>query len=75
MGPLDNPEQADNLIELFKEIIDLGTIEPLDGGKAADGMRRFKITTTSTDNDLLDLFTFHVSREHLKLAVPTSVWE
>ena len=71
VGPLDNPEQADNLSELFKEIIDLGTIEPLDGGKAADGMRRFKITTTSSDNDLLDLFTFHVSREHLKL-VPVS---
>jgi two-component system chemotaxis sensor kinase CheA len=71
VGPLDNPEQADNLIELFKEIIDLGTIEPLDGGKAAEGMRRFKITTTTSDNDLLDLCTFHVSREQLKL-VPVS---
>src|SRR5881396_1867618 len=25
VGPLDNPEQADNLVELFQEIVDLGT--------------------------------------------------
>ncbi|WP_431099718.1 chemotaxis protein CheA [Roseateles noduli] len=67
VGPLSNTEQADNLVELFKEITDLGTIEPLDGGIPADGMRRFKVLTSSTDNDLLDLFTFHVSREQVKL--------
>lgn len=68
VGPLENPAQADNLVELFKEITDLGTIESLDGGQAADGMRRFKIVTGSSDNDLLDLFTFHVAREQVKLA-------
>lgn len=67
VGPLDQPEMADNLIELFKEITDLGTIEPIDGGQPSDGMRRFKITTTSSDNDLLDLFTFHVPREAVAL--------
>ena len=67
VGPLDNPEQADNLVELFKEIADLGTIEPLDNGMPADGMRRFKICTTSSDSDLLDLFTFHVTREQVAL--------
>ncbi|OWQ91258.1 chemotaxis protein CheA [Roseateles aquatilis] len=67
VGPLDNPSQADNLVDLFKEITDLGTIEPLDGGIPADGMRRFKVLTSSTDNDLLDLFTFHVSREQVKI--------
>jgi two-component system chemotaxis sensor kinase CheA len=67
VGPLEQPEQADNLAELFKEITDLGTIEPLDAGRSADGMRRFKIVTTSSDNDLLDLFTFHVPREALSL--------
>ena len=67
VGPLNNTAQADNLVELFKEITDLGTIEPLDGGIPADGMRRFKVLTSSTDNDLLDLFTFHVSREQVKL--------
>ena len=67
VGPLSDPDQANNLVELFQEITDLGTIEMLDGGQAADGMRRFKITTASTDNDLLDLFTFHVAREQVKL--------
>ncbi|RVT82471.1 chemotaxis protein CheA [Inhella crocodyli] len=67
VGPLDNPQQADNLLELFKEITDLGQIEMLDGGQSADGMRRFKVVTTSSDNDLLDLFTFHVAREQVKI--------
>ena len=67
VGPLARPADADQLVELFAEIVDLGTIEPLDGGQAADGMRRFKVVTSSTDDDLLDLFTFHVAREHVKL--------
>ncbi|MFG6448199.1 chemotaxis protein CheA [Roseateles sp. BYS180W] len=67
VGPLSDPSQADNLLDLFKEITDLGTIEPLDGGVGADGMRRFKVTTGSTDNELLDLFTFHVAREQVQL--------
>ncbi len=67
VGPLTNTAQADNLVDLFKEITDLGTIEPLDGGISADGMRRFKVLTSSSDNDLLDLFTFHVSREQVKI--------
>ena len=68
VGPLDQPAQADNLIDLFKEIADLGTIEPLDAGRDAEGMRRFKIVTTSSDGELLDLFTFHVAREQVQLA-------
>ena len=67
IGPLTDPSQADSLYELFKEITDLGTIEPLAQGHAEDGMRRFKVVTPATDNDLLDLFTFHVAREHVQL--------
>ena len=67
VGPLEKPEAADALSELFKEIEDLGTIEPLDGGRAADGMRRFRVVTTTSDNDLLDLFTFHVARELIQM--------
>ncbi len=68
VGPLPDPAQADELVDLFKEITDLGTIEPLDAGRDADGVRRFKVLTSSTDNDLLDLFTFHVARELVRLA-------
>jgi two-component system chemotaxis sensor kinase CheA len=67
VGPLPDPAVADNLLELFKEIAELGTMEPLDAGHSADGMRRFKIATQSSDGDLLDLFTFHVPRESLRL--------
>ncbi|MCP5271290.1 MAG: chemotaxis protein CheW [Burkholderiaceae bacterium] len=68
VGPLDDPAVAENLVDLFKEITDLGRIEPLDAGQSVDGVRRFKVTTASSDNDLLDLFTFHVAREHVRLA-------
>jgi two-component system chemotaxis sensor kinase CheA len=67
VGPLADVAAAENLVELFKEITDLGTIEPLDAGRPADGMRRFKVLTASSDNDLIDLFSFHVSREQVKL--------
>ncbi len=67
VGPLEHPEQANSIVELFSEITDLGTIEPIDGGQSSDGMRRFKVLTTSSDSDLLDLFTFHVAREAVQL--------
>ena len=67
VGPLQRVSDADDLHTLFKEIPDLGTLEPLDGGQASDGIRRFRIATTSSDGDLLDLFTFHVAREQLAL--------
>ena len=67
VGPLNDIKDADNLVDLFREIVDLGSIEPLDAGQASDGIRRFKVVTTSTDTELMDLFTFHVAREQVKL--------
>ena len=49
------------------DLTDLGTIEAIDGGQPSDGMRRFRVVTTSSDTDLLDLFTFHVAREEVQL--------
>jgi two-component system chemotaxis sensor kinase CheA len=72
VGALVDPGLADSLVELFQEIVGLGQIEPLDAGRPADGMRRFKVTTTSSDNDLLDLFTFHVPREAVSLQPMTA---
>ncbi len=65
VGPLDNPSQADNLVDLFKEIADLGTIEALPDDAALEGVRRFKVTTSTPESELLDLFTFHVAREQV----------
>ena len=67
VGPLADVSQADNLVDLFKEVIDLGTIEPLDAGRAEDGHRRFKVVTASSDSELYDLFGFHLSREQVQL--------
>ena len=67
VGPLAMPNQADSLVELFSEIVDLGSIEPLDGGVAEDGIRRFKIITLSSDHELLALFGCHLNREQVKL--------
>ncbi|MEP7282855.1 MAG: chemotaxis protein CheW [Rubrivivax sp.] len=67
VGPLEDLTAVSGLVELFQEIGGLGTIEPLDGGHAADGMRRFKLVTGSSDEELLDLFGFHVAREDVRL--------
>jgi two-component system, chemotaxis family, sensor kinase CheA len=67
VGPLPDPDRANQIAELFRDVTDLGTIEPLDNGIAADGMRRFKVTTQASDSDLIDLFSFHVSREEVQL--------
>src|SRR5690606_39204716 len=66
VGPLANLAEADNLVDLFKEITDLGTIESLPESAALPGIRRFKVDTASDESDLLDLFTFHVAREQVK---------
>ncbi len=65
VGPLDNPAQADNLVELFKEIVGLGTIEALPDDAALAGVRRFKVSTATAESELMDLFTFHVAREQV----------
>ncbi len=65
---LIDPGVANSITELFKEIEGLGQIEPLDSGRDADGVRRFKVVTGASDNDLLDLLGFHVPREHVRLS-------
>ncbi len=72
VGPLSDPAQADNLVDLFKEITDLGTIEALPDDAALAGVRRFKVSTAAAESELLDLFTFHVAREHVAFVAMTT---
>ena len=65
VGPLNDPAQADNLVDLFKEIADLGTIEALPDMASLAGVRRFKVSTSTDESELMDLFTFHVAREQV----------
>ena len=72
VGPLKDPAQANDLVALFNEITDLGTIEAIDCGQPSDGIRRFRVVTTSADADLLDLFTFHVARDEVMMLPVTA---
>lgn len=65
IGPLERPEQADAVQELFRDIPGLGKISALPA--EAKNMRVFGVETSSTDEDLLDLFAFHVSREYIHI--------
>lgn len=66
-GPFDTPDQADALVALLAEIADLGTVEISARSGPADGMRHFKVVTSRDDDELLDLLSFHVAREQVRL--------
>ena len=63
ISQLDRQDQADSLMELFRDIPGLGDITAMPAGPG--GHRQFEVKTTSTNDDLLDLFAFHVSREQV----------
>lgn len=65
IGPLEHPEQADAIKELFRDIPGLGDITGLPNDRT--DTRVFAVETTSTDEDLLDLFAFHVSRAQVSI--------
>ena len=60
IGPLNQPDQADAIKELFRDIPGLGVIKTIHSSNA--NTRIFAVETSSSDEDLLDLFAFHVSR-------------
>ena len=68
LGPLPDPRAAQDVVELFAEIADLGTIEPLDAAAGVDGLHRFKLCTACSDAELVDLFSFHVDAALVRLA-------
>jgi len=65
IGPLNRPDQADAIRELFRDIPGLGDIETLHSSNS--DIRIFAVKTTSSDEDLLDLFAFHVSKSHVSI--------
>ncbi|MFT7402396.1 MAG: two-component system chemotaxis sensor kinase CheA [Hydrogenophaga sp.] len=65
IGPLENPAQADGVAELFRDIPGLGKIEPLPCDQS--DKRVYRVETTASDADLLDLFTFHLSKEQIHI--------
>ena len=80
IGPLEQIGHADAIKELFRDISGLGSISDLPCEQAQT--RLFAVETTSTDDDLYDLFAFHVAKEQVKItavnalvAVPEAVGE
>ncbi|MFT3813848.1 MAG: chemotaxis protein CheW [Acidovorax sp.] len=72
IGPLERMEQADAIKDLFRDIPGLGTVHDI--ASHAPNVRAFAVETTSTDDDLLDLFAFHVAKEQVTIqsAAPTA---
>ena len=66
IGPLSQLEMGDAIKELFRDIPGLGTIQDLPD--AADGFRLFLVKTASTDDELRDLFVFHVAKEQVQIS-------
>lgn len=75
IGPLQRQEMADAIKELFHDIPGLGSIEDLPSTRSDS--RLFLVKTESTDEDLRDLFAFHVAKEqvHISAAGEKSVEE
>ncbi|WP_210542242.1 chemotaxis protein CheW [Rhodoferax sp. PAMC 29310] len=61
VGPLDHATQADAIPELFRDIPGLGTASSMPCSQT--GFSQFSVQTSASDEDLLDLFAFHVSRD------------
>jgi two-component system chemotaxis sensor kinase CheA len=72
IGPLEQADQADPIKELFRDIVGLGTVE---GEAFENGHKVFHISTTSSDDDLLDLFAFHVAKDKIRLEAAELVAE
>ncbi len=65
IGPVERLEQADAIKDLFRDIAGLGSIEDIPA--TAPQTRLFAVCTPSSDDDLLDLFAFHVSKEQVQI--------
>ena len=64
IGPLDKADEADPIKELFRDIAGLGTVT----GESFDNQHKvFEISTSSSNDDLLDLFAFHVAKDKIQL--------
>lgn len=70
---LDHVAQADAISELFRDIPGLGEIKPIVTPDMAPDERVFEVRTSSSNEDLLDLFAFHVSREQVSIQDITPV--
>ena len=65
IGPTNQLASADAVMQLFRDIPGLGETMPLPPER--DDTRAFTVRTSSTDEDLVDLFAFHVAKEQISI--------
>ena len=65
IGPLDQTEDLNAVIALFRDIAGLGAISEVSG--QGDRIRTFAVRTDSSDEELMALFAFHVARERVSI--------
>jgi two-component system chemotaxis sensor kinase CheA len=71
VGPLDDIKIASNIEEPFCEIPSFGKIEKIafeEGKSPGKNYVRYKIVTLSSDEELLDLCNFYVTKEQMKMS-------
>jgi len=66
IAPLPQPELAQEIARLFQDIPDLGHIQALPAQQPQSA--RFAVVTSASDDDLRELFSFHVAREQVQIA-------
>jgi two-component system, chemotaxis family, sensor kinase CheA len=71
IGPLENPSQADGIADLFRDIPGLGTVEALPCDLSTK--RVWRARTSASDGDLMDLFTFHVGKDDIRIVDNSAV--
>ena len=71
VGPLKDMAQAEAIRELFRDIPGLGTIEAL-ACEQAD-IRMYSVVSSTSSDELLDLFEFHVSRSQVAIKDVTKI--
>ena len=67
IGPMERLEHADAIKSLFQDIAGLGTIQDLPAKQPQT--RLYEVQTASSEEDLLDLFAFHVAKEQVQIVV------
>ena len=72
VGPLKDRAQGEAIRELFRDIPGLGTIEALTCDQA--DMQKYAVVSSTSSDELLDLFEFHVSRSQVVIKDVTKTW-
>ncbi|MEO7851250.1 MAG: chemotaxis protein CheA [Rubrivivax sp.] len=67
LGPLSGADVADDVVEMFADMPELGRIEALPDEFAHDSVKRFVLCTHSSDAELLTVIGMHLPSDKVRL--------